>query len=428
MKNNDPSDLVYRKKSLLARFLGALGPGVVAGAADDDPSGITTYTMAGAQFGTQFLWLAWITWPMMAFVQMMCARIGMVTGRGLAGNFRKRFPKPLLLGTCIALFFANTLNIAADLAGMSDAAELFTGLRSSYFIFIFAIGISIATLFLHYSSIANTLKWLALILFSYIFAAREVHPNWGAVLQQAFWPSLPKTSEGWAMLVAILGTTISPYLFFWQASQEVEEEKALGKYSLALRRQATPNEIKIRKYDVGVGTFFSNLVMFFIILTTALTLFPNGITHIETSRQAAEALAPIAGKWASGLYAIGLIGTGLLAIPTLTGSAAYALAETLGWRQGLDAKVKKARAFYFTILLSTLLAVIFDFAGFNPLKMLFLSAVVNGILAPLLIIGILFIACDSIRMYGQPSSWLSRIIVVFVALIMSGAAVAMFIF
>jgi NRAMP (natural resistance-associated macrophage protein)-like metal ion transporter len=422
------NEIVIVKKSLVMRLLGALGPGVVTGAADDDPSGIATYSMAGAQFGTQFLWLAWFTWPMMAFAQMMCARIGMVTGRGLAGNFRKRFPKPLLMGICIALFFANTLNIAADLAGMSDAAELFTGINSHYFIVLFALSISVATLRLHYKQIANTLKWLALILFSYALAAHEVHPNWTMVFHESFRPHLPKTSEGWGMLVAILGTTISPYLFFWQASQEVEEEKSLGRYALSVRRKATPHEIHVRKFDVGIGTFFSNLVMFFIILTTALTLFPHGITHIETSKQAAEALAPIAGQWASALYAMGLIGTGLLAIPTLTGSAAYALAETLGWRQGLDAKFKKARAFYLTIFASTILGVIFDFTNVNPIKMLYWSAVVNGLLAPFLLIGVLFIACDSIRMYDQPSSWLSRIVVGIVAILMSGAAIGMFVF
>ncbi|MBC7397332.1 MAG: divalent metal cation transporter [Bdellovibrionales bacterium] len=427
-KNELENFVHFRKRSLPARFFGALGPGVVTGAADDDPSGIATYSIAGAQFGTQFLWTAWLTWPLMAYVQMMCARIGMVTGRGLAGNFRKRFPKPVLMGACLALFAANTLNIAADLAGMSDAAELFTKINSHYFVILFAAGISIATLRLRYTQIANTLKWLALILFAYILTAREVHPQWGFVLKEGFTPHLPETSEGWGMLVAILGTTISPYLFFWQASQEVEEEKALGRHSLALRRHATLNELQIRKFDIGIGTFFSNLVMFFIILTTALTLHANGVTHIETSKQAAEALIPLAGKWASGLYAMGLIGTGLLAIPTLTGSAAYALAETMGWRQGLDAKLQKARAFYLTIFASTILAVIFDFANVNPMKMLYWSAVTNGLLAPLLLVGILMVACSKVRMYGQPSSWISRIVVSLVAFVMTFAAVAMFIF
>jgi len=401
---------------------------VIAGAADDDPSGIATYSIAGAQFGTQFLWTAWLTWPLMAFVQMMCARIGMVTGRGLAANFRRRVPRPVLVGICVALFAANTLNVAADLAGMADAAELFTGFNSHFFVVAFAAGISVATLKLPYSKLANVLKWLALTLFAYVLAAQAVHPHWKAVLIDSFSPRLPDSTEGWGMLVAILGTTISPYLFFWQASQEVEEEKAKGRFSLALRRQATREELQMRKVDVGIGTLFSNLVMFFIILTTALTLHEHGITHIESSRQAAEALAPIAGKWASGLYALGLIGTGLLAIPTLTGSSAYALAETMAWRQGLDAKLGKARAFYVTIFASTALAVAFDFGDVNPIKMLYWSAVVNGILAPILLIFILMIASDRLRMNSQPSSQASRVVVILAAVVMAAAAVGMFVF
>ena len=415
-------------RTTIGRFVRAIGPGLITGAADDDPSGIATYSIAGAQFGTQFLWLAWVTWPLMAIVQFMCARIGMVTGRGLAGNFRKHFPKPVLVITCISLFAANTLNVAADLAGMADAAELFTGWNSNYFVLVFALGISIATILLSYHQIANTLKWLALFLFAYVLTAHEVHPAWGEILHATVEIHLPKTNEGWGMLVAILGTTISPYLFFWQASLEVEEEKSIGRKTLAQRRGATKTELSLRKFDVGVGTFFSNLVMFFIILTTALTLHPKGITTIETSRQAADALEPLAGKWAAGLYALGLIGTGLLAIPTLTGSAAYALAETLGWRQGLDAKLRKARAFYATICASTVLGVVFDFMNLNPIKLLYWSAVVNGILAPILLIGILVVASDGRRMIGQPSSRTSVVIAALVAIVMAGAAVGMFLF
>lgn len=418
----------FTKRNLISRFFGALGPGVVTGAADDDPSGIATYSIAGAQFGTQFLWTAWLTWPLMAFVQMMCARIGMVTGRGLAANFRRRLPKWVLVLACLALFAANTLNVAADLAGMADGAEVFTGVNSHYFIVLFAVGISWATLRLRYAQISNTLKWLALILFAYILAAHAAHPDWKAVFKVAIVPHFPHSSAEWGMLVAIFGTTISPYLFFWQASQEVEEEKALGRYSLSLRKKATPDELKVRKLDVGIGTLFSNVVMFFIILTTALTLHQNGITQIETSKQAAEALTPIAGKWAAGLYTLGLIGTGLLAIPTLTGSAAYALAETFGWRQGLDATLRKARAFYATIFTSTLLAVIFDFANLNPIRLLYWSAVVNGVLAPFLLVAILAVASSPRQMYGQPSSWLSRVVVSGVSLLMIAAAIGMFVF
>ncbi len=364
----------------------------------------------------------------MAFVQMMCARIGMVTGRGLAGNFRHHFPRWLLITICVALFIANTLNVAADLAGMADAAEMFTGLNSNYFVVLFGLGISYATVRLTYARIAGTLKWLALFLFAYVFAAHEIHPDWKAILSHDIGPRWPESSAAWGMLVAILGTTISPYLFFWQASQEVEEEKAIGRLTLASRKYATDQELKMRKIDVGVGTLFSNLVMFFIILTTALTLHAHGLTHIETSRQAAEALTPLAGKWAAGLYTFGLIGTGLLAIPTLTGSAAYALAETFAWRQGLDAKLGKARAFYAVILASTFLGIVFDFSDVNPIKLLYYSAVVNGLLAPILLVGVLYVACNRKRMCGQPSSWLSRIVVGAVALLMAGAAIGMFVF
>lgn len=428
MPQTPESSATPKRKNFFLRFLGALGPGVVTGAADDDPSGIATYTVAGAQLGTQLLWLAWITWPLMGIVQMVCARIGMVTGRGLAANLRQKIPRWVLVVVCVALFAANTLNVGADLAGMADASEMLTGINSHYFLLVFALGISAATLLLRYTQIANVLKWLALILFAYIWTAIDIHPDWLWVLHEGFVPQLPKTAVAWATVVAILGTTISPYLFFWQASQEVEEEKAMGRTTLAARRNATPRELRNRRLDVGVGTFFSNLVMFFIILTAALTLHAHGITTIETSRQAAEALKPLAGTSASLLYTLGLLGTGLLAIPTLTGSAAYALAETFGWRQGLDAKLTKARAFYGTIAVSTVIAVVLDYSNVNPIRVLFLSAVANGLLAPILLVGILLVARDSKVMNGQPSSRLSLTIVFVVAVLMAAAGVLMFVF
>ena len=319
----------------IRRFWRSLGPGVITGAADDDPSGIATYSIAGAQFGTAFLWLALFTWPLMAAVQTMCARIGMVTGKGLMGALQQKFPRRVLAAGCFALFAANTLNIGADLAGMADAAELATNVNSHVWVVLFAVLISWATVRLRYAAVANVLKWLALVLFAYVIDAFVVGPHWSTVLHDTVTPSVPRGNEGWATLVAILGTTISPYLFFWQASQEVEEEKALGRHSLVTRRGASADEIVARKWDVGIGTFFSNAAMFFIILTTALTLHNAGITHVETSRDVAKALEPIAGKFATWLYMIGILGTGLLAIPTLAGSAAYAFAETFGWKQEL---------------------------------------------------------------------------------------------
>ncbi len=304
------------------RFFSVLGPGLITGAADDDPSGIATYSIAGAQLGTSLLWTALLTWPLMAAVQMMCARIGMVRGEGLAAALRKRIPKPLVIVASFCLLVANTINIAADLAGMADATNMLTGLNSHVCVVLFGIGIAVAIVRLPYDRIASTLKWLALALFAYVITAFRVGVDWREVAHSALVPSWPQSSEAWATLVAILGTTISPYLFYWQASQEVEEEKALGRRTLANRRGATGREITDRTLDVGVGTFFSNLVMFFIILTTAVTLHQHGITKIETSRQAAEALRPLAGEFAATLFALGVLGVGFLAIPTLAGSAA----------------------------------------------------------------------------------------------------------
>ena len=408
-------------------MLRSLGPGIITGAADDDPSGIATYSVAGAQLGTKLLWTALLTWPLMAAVQMMCARIGKVTGQGLAGNLSKRFPRWLLLTLIIALLGANTINIAADLAGMADAASMLCRINSRWFVVAFALLISWATVKLEYRQIAKVLKWMVLVLFAYPITAFVVGANWGQVLHDTLVPSMPHTRDEWATLVAILGTTISPYLFFWQASEEVEEEKLAGQSTLALRKGATIAELELRNIDVGVGAFFSNMVMFFIILTTALTLNRHGITQIETSRQAAEALRPFAGNFAAVLFTLGIIGVGFLAIPTLAGSAAYAFAETLGWRQGLNKKLKQARWFYALILTSTGVGVALDFVGVNPVKALYWTAVVNGLLAPFLLVGILVVASDKKLMQDQPSSHLGLAIVAIAAVAMFAAGVAMFI-
>lgn len=418
--------MVYPSKALL--FWRSTGPGIIAGAADDDPSGIGTYTQAGAQFGVGFLWTALLTWPLMAAVQMACARIGMVTGEGLASALEKKFPRPILIIFCLALFLANTLNVGADLAAMADSAEMLGGGSSHFYVIVFGLFIAWATIRLRYFHIARVLKWLAVFLFSYIVAAFIVGPDWGEALKSTFIPSWPSSKEQWGMLVAILGTTISPYLFFWQASQEVEEEKAAGRNTLESRQGATENQLVTRKYDVGIGTFFSNIVMYFIILSTALTLNKHGLTNIETSRQAAEALVPLAGRFASLLYTVGLLGVGFLAIPTLTGSAAYALAETFGWDQGLDVKLGKARAFYTVILVSTIFAIAFDYSDINPIKALYWSAVVNGLLAPFLLLGILLVIRDKIIMKNQPTSKLGQFVVGATTLLMFGAAIGMFAF
>jgi NRAMP (natural resistance-associated macrophage protein)-like metal ion transporter len=408
-------------------LLKSLGPGIITGAADDDPSGIATYSIAGAQFGTKLLWTALLTWPLMSAVQIMCARIGKVTGQGLAANFKQRFPVWLLRVFIAALLFANTINIAADLAGMADAAAMLSGINAHWFVVVFALLISWATVRLRYHQIANVLKWLVLVLFAYPITAFVVGADWGRVVHDTLVPSVPHTRDEWSMLVAILGTTISPYLFFWQTSEEVEEEKAAGQTTLAKRRGATVKELELRNIDVGVGTFFSNVVMFFIILTTAITLNRHGITHIETTRQAAETLRPLAGKFAATLFTVGIVGVGFLAIPTLAGSAAYAFAETLGWRQGLDKKLKQARAFYTLILLSTGVGVGLDFVGINPVKALYWTAVINGLLAPFLLVAILVVASDQKLMQGQPSSPLGWAVVAITTVAMFAAGVAMFV-
>lgn len=403
-------------KILLRRFLRALGPGVVTGAADDDPSGIATYSIAGAQLGTSMLWTAFLTWPLMAAVQMMCARIGMVTGHGLAHGLRRKLPRWIVALTALALLIANTINIGADLAGMADAAQMLTGVASHLWVLVFGIGISAATVWLRYGQIARTLKWLALFLLAYVVTPFLLRPAWTPILRDAIRPLVPHAPSAWATLVAILGTTISPYLFFWQASQEVEEEKFLGR----------KEEIVNRKLDIGLGTFFSNAVMFFIIVTAATTLHRRGITNIETSRQAAEALRPIAGAGCYLLFTAGLIGTGLLAIPTLSGSAAYALAETFGWHHGLDEKIDKARAFYAVVLLSMCVGIALDFAKVNSVSALYWTAVINGVLAPFLLLGILLVATDRRIMHGQTSSPLGRAAVTATMLLMFGACVGMF--
>jgi Mn2+/Fe2+ NRAMP family transporter len=292
---------------------------------------------------------------------------------------------------------------------------------------LFGVGIGLATIYFRYYQIAMILKWLALFLFAYVIAAFVIGPDWKTVLHDTFVPSWPKGHNAWQNLVAILGTTISPYLFYWQSSQEVEHEKAKGRRMLVQREGATKREIIDRKLDVGIGTFFSNLVMYFIILTTALTLHAHGMKDIETSKQAAEALKPLAGSLAYTLYTVGLIGVGLLAIPTLTGSAAYAFAETFKWPEGLDERFKGARYFYGVVILSTVLGIAMDYLDVNPVKALFWTAIINGLLAPFLLTGIVMAASDRKLMNGQPSSMISRVAVAAITLVMFGAGIAMFV-
>src|SRR5882724_7761913 len=376
----------------LVRCFRILGPGLVTGASDDDPSGIATYSIAGAAHGYLFLWTAVITFPLMAAIQLVCARIGLVTGRGLAGTVRQHYPRPLIVGACFILLVANVFNIAADLGGMAEAAAMLTGLPALPLVVVFGVGITAITIYMSYATFAQTLKWLTVVLFAYVAAAFMARPQWPAVLTATIVPDFHWNQSSVSTLVGILGTTISPYLFFWQASQEVEEEKSRGKRTLAERRGATPHELADARLDVNTGMFFSNLVMFFIILATASTLYRSGHRDIETARQAAEALRPLAGDAAYLLFALGIIGTGLLAIPVLAGSASYAIAELFGWRAGLDFKLRQARRFYAVLAAAVAAGMALDALGINAIRLLFLAAVLNGVLAPPLLVLVMLVA------------------------------------
>jgi NRAMP (natural resistance-associated macrophage protein)-like metal ion transporter len=422
----EPTAPPFAPPGKVRKFFGILGPGLVTGAADDDPSGIVTYTVAGAQLGTSLLWTAFLTWPLMAAVQMMCARIGLVSGVGLAGALRKKFPRWLLALAALALFVANTINISADLSGMAEVTQMLIGFHSQFFIVAFGILIIFATIRFPYRSLASVLKWLAAVLFAYVITAFVVHPDWKSILHGTFLPSWPSSHSQWTTLVAILGTTVSPYLFFWQASQEIEEEKAKGRKTEESRRGAPESALKERGFDVAIGTFFSNFIMYFIILTAAMTLHRAGVTHLESSKDAVRVLRPLAGEFSTLLYSVGLIGVGFLAIPTLAGSSAYAFSETFGWAQGLDEKLGRARAFYGTLVSSIIVGMALSFTSIKPMDALFLTAVINGILAPFLLVGILIVACDSSIMQKQTSSWLARIAVGITTVAMFGAALALF--
>jgi NRAMP (natural resistance-associated macrophage protein)-like metal ion transporter len=364
-----------------------LGPGLTTGAADDDPSGIATYSQTGAAYGFQLLWLAVFTFPLMAVVQEMCARIGLVTGRGLAANIRIFYSRRVLLTCTILLFIANALNIGADLGAMAKAAQLLNpDINFEFAVLGFALLSLGLQIFTTYEKYAKYLKWLALVLISYIFSAVSVNLDYGQLLRNTVFPSITFSKDQIVLICAILGTTISPYLFFWQTSQEVEEQILDGKTTLKLRQEETSKkEIKNMRTDVWSGMFLSNLVMFFIIAASAVTLFSQGKT-ITTAADAAEALRPIAGDYAYIIFALGIIGTGLLAVPILAGSASYALSESFGWKLGLYRKLKEANAFYGIIILSTLVGLAVNFIGLDPIKALIYSAVANGLVAPLVLV------------------------------------------
>jgi NRAMP (natural resistance-associated macrophage protein)-like metal ion transporter len=393
-------DELTRESNPVKRFLKILGPGLITGASDDDPSGIGTYATAGAQLGYAPLWTAWVTFPLMASVQFICAKIGLVSGRGIAGVLGQHYPRTLLYAVVLGLTAANTINAGADVLAIAAGVNLLIPVPITAMIVPIAIGICVLQVWASYRLIAKTFKWLTLGLFAYMASAFFARPNWGDVLRGTFVPTFRFDSTFLATLVAILGTTISPYLFFWQASQEVEEEIARGRKRLWQRKGAKDCELKYAWWDVNVGMFCSNLVMYFIILATAATLYRAGKTDINSAAEAAEALRPLAGNAASVLMALGLVGTGLLAVPILTGSAAYAVCETFGWKCSLDAKPGRAKEFYLVLGLSTLGGVLIDYVGINPMDALFWTAVINGFLSPPLLVVIMLIANNE-RVMGK---------------------------
>jgi NRAMP (natural resistance-associated macrophage protein)-like metal ion transporter len=379
-----------------------LGPGLTTGASDDDPSGIATYSQTGAQFGFNYLWLAAWTFPFAAIVQEMCARIGLVTGRGLAGNIRSHFSKEILYVCALMLFIANSINIGADLGAMAKAAQLLNpNLSFGWLVVGFSVTSLVLQIFTPYVRYARYLKWLALVLLAYIFSALMAHLNWHDVMAHAFVPHLSSGPSAFVIICAVLGTTISPYLFFWQTSQEVEEQILQGKTTLAERRVATaPEDIKSMRIDVWSGMFLSQLVMFFIIAACGGILYTHGITEITSASQAAEALRPFAGNATYFLFAIGIIGTGLLAIPVLAGSTSYTLSESFSWKEGLYRELRQAYAFYGVIIIAMIVGLSINFLSIDPIKALIYSAFINGLVAPI-ILALIVILSSNKKLMGR---------------------------
>jgi NRAMP (natural resistance-associated macrophage protein)-like metal ion transporter len=411
----------------LKSFVGELGPGLVTGAADDDPSGIATYSQAGAAFGYALLWTALVTLPLMTAVQLMCARIGIVTRQGLAAVLREHYSRWLLWFACLLLFVANTINIAADLGGMAAAASMLSGAPAVWFVPAFTILILALLVFGSYESMTRVFKWLTLVLFAYVVAAFAAKPDWDTVLWETIRPKITFSHDYLLTFVAILGTTISPYLFFWQAAQNAEQEEQRDNKMMeeGRPRRALRRELRASHRDVAFGMFVSNLIMFFIILTAGATLNRAGQTNIDTAEQAAAALRPLAGNFAYLLFTLGLVGTGMLAVPVLAGSAAYALAEAGAWNSGMSAKVHEARTFYGVIAIAMLIGMALNFAHLNAVRLLFWTAVLNGLLAPPLIVILLFVCNNPLVMGEHRNGWKLNVLGTLAALLMTFAGVAL---
>ena len=389
-----------RQPSLAVRILRQLGPGLVTGAADDDPSGIATYSQVGAQFGYALAWTIPFSFPMLAAIQAISARIGSVTGRGIATNLRRHYPPLLLRAVVIMLLIANVINLGADLGAMGAALQLFIGGPQLAYTLGFGAICVLVEVFTSYARYAAALKWTTLSLFAYVAVVFAAHVPWSMAIRDMIVPRFTFDAAHVTAIVAILGTTISPYLFFWQAGQEVEEQHRHHHKPLCIAPREAGPELRRIRTDTLVGMAFSHLVALCIIIATAATLNADGIADIQTSAQAAEALRPVAGEFAFALFTIGILGTGMLAVPVLAGSAAYAVSETFGWVEGLDRKPREAKAFYATIALATLGGVTLNFTSVDPIKALFWAAVVNGVLATPLMIVMMLIATNG-RIMGR---------------------------
>ncbi|RVL94202.1 NRAMP family divalent metal transporter [Sinorhizobium meliloti] len=392
----------------IRRFLRTLGPGFIAGASDDDPAGIGTYSQAGAQFGFGIGWTMLLTYPLMSAIQQICARIGRTTGHGIAGNLCRHYPGWLLYSVVGLLFTANTINIGADLSAMADALKLLIGGPSTFYVIAFGSICALASVYIDYDRYVAVLKWLTLSLFSYVAALFVVNIPWGEAVASLFVPKIIWNAEFFTTVVAIFGTTISPYLFFWQASQEAEDERVNhSNHPLVDAPKEAPAELKRIRADTLIGMAFSTVIAVAIIVTTAATLNKTGITDIESSAQAAEALRPIAGNFAFAVFAFGIVGTGLLAVPVLAGAAAYAVGEAFKWPVGLARKPKHAKAFYSTLVMACVLGMGILFTPINPIKALYWSAVINGVVAvPVMAVMMLMTAKQRVMGKFTISGWL----------------------
>lgn len=416
------------KRPLWPKLKDVMGPGLITGASDDDPSGIATYSQVGAQFGYSMGWTLILSYPLMCAIQQISAQIGRVTGRGLAGNLRRHAPAWLLYSIVGLLLVANTINIGADLGAMAAALKLLIGGPSLLYVAGFAIVSVLLEIFVRYTRYVAVLKWLSLSLLAYVATVFVVDVPWGEVAKQLVWPQGAWSGEAHVAVVAILGTTISPYLFFWQAAEEVEAEKEnADSQPLKIAPEQAPSELKRIQLDTYVGMAVSNIVALFIIITTAATLHAHGTTDIQTSAQAAEALRPIAGPFAFTIFALGIIGTGMLALPVLAGSAAYAVGEARRWKVGLAQKPRRARAFYGTIALATIVGGIINVTPIDPVKALFWTAVINGVVAVPVMAAMLLLAARPKVMGDFTLGWPLRTVGWLATGVMAAATIAMFV-